>query len=586
MKPGISDARDQFSRDARGLPEATGPATVDLSDGDVFDLRIAPVAKRIEDDTIRMLAYNGSVPGPVLRVRQGSEVTVNVTNDGDLETTVHWHGLRLENRFDGVPHETQRPIEVGQTFTYRVQFPDVGLFWYHPHLREDYTQEMGLYGNIVVLPDDPSFWPPVNREIILTLDDILLEDGRVAPFSQHGPDHTAMGRFGNAFLINGEPEAAMEAARGEVVRLYLTNTANTRIFNVGLPEARMKLIGGDNGRYEREEIVTEVLLSPSERAVVDVLFDRPGRVPLEHRTPDRVYTLGRVSVGEEAVARSFADEFETLRRSPELESERSGIEPDLERAPDKTLALVGVMRAMHPGRDQTERAEGPFTCPMHPEVRSDEPGRCPKCGMNLVPVEEESGEEEDAGTEAAPTGGGFTCPMHPEVRSDEPGACPQCGMYLVPVEGEPPPGHEDGIQGPHAAGDGIEWEDTMPEMNRESTPRTMRWKLVDKDTGRENARIDWSFKVQDRVKIRLVNEMDSDHPMHHPFHIHGAGVFLVLSRDGAPERNLVWKDTVLVRQGETVDILLHVTNPGLWMAHCHIAEHAESGMMFSFRVDR
>jgi FtsP/CotA-like multicopper oxidase with cupredoxin domain len=113
----------------------------------------------------------------------------------------------------------------------------------------------------------------------------------------------------------------------------------------------------------------------------------------------------------------------------------------------------------------------------------------------------------------------------------------------------------------------------------------MRWKLVDRSTGSENAAIDWHFRVGDQVKIRLVNEMDSDHPMPHPFHIHGAGRFLILARDDAPEQNLVWKDTVLVRTGETVDILLDVTNPGHWMAHCHIAEHHESGMMFSFQVD-
>jgi len=112
----------------------------------------------------------------------------------------------------------------------------------------------------------------------------------------------------------------------------------------------------------------------------------------------------------------------------------------------------------------------------------------------------------------------------------------------------------------------------------------MRWKLVDRSTGKENHAIDWHFKVGDQVKVRLVNEMDSDHPMHHPFHIHGAGRFLVMSRNDTVEPNLVWKDTVLVRTGETVDILLDVTNPGLWMAHCHIAEHHESGMMFSFNV--
>ena len=124
----------------------------------------------------------------------------------------------------------------------------------------------------------------------------------------------------------------------------------------------------------------------------------------------------------------------------------------------------------------------------------------------------------------------------------------------------------------------------MVEVNRLTTPANMRWKLVDRSDDAENHAIDWRFRVGDRVKIRLVNEMDSDHPMHHPFHIHGAGRFLVLARDGVVEPNLVWKDTVLVRTGETVDILLDVTNPGRWMAHCHIAEHHESGMMFSFDV--
>jgi FtsP/CotA-like multicopper oxidase with cupredoxin domain len=132
---------------------------------------------------------------------------------------------------------------------------------------------------------------------------------------------------------------------------------------------------------------------------------------------------------------------------------------------------------------------------------------------------------------------------------------------------------------------GIEWEDDMVEVNRMTTPANMRWKLIDRETGAEGGAIDWRFRVGERVKIRLVNEMDSDHPMHHPFHIHGAGRFLILSRDGVVEPNLVWKDTVLVPTGQIVDILLDVTNPGLWMAHCHIAEHHESGMMFTFRVD-
>ena len=94
-----------------------------------------------------------------------------------------WHGLRLENKYDGVPHETQQPIPIGGSFTYRIQFPDPGLYWYHPHIREDYTQEMGLYGNIIVEPIETGYWPPANRDVVLTLDDVLLEDGKIATFS-------------------------------------------------------------------------------------------------------------------------------------------------------------------------------------------------------------------------------------------------------------------------------------------------------------------------------------------------------------------------------------------------------------------
>jgi FtsP/CotA-like multicopper oxidase with cupredoxin domain len=165
----------------------------------------------------------------------------------------------------------------------------------------------------------------------------------------------------------------------------------------------------------------------------------------------------------------------------------------------------------------------------------------------------------------------------------EPAAAPPAGG--TGDDHGPEHGHHGEGHG-HGDGGGIEWEDDMVAVNRLTTPANMRWMLVDRTTGAANAAIDWHFTEGDRVKIRLVNEMDSDHPMHHPFHLHGAGRFLVLARDGTAEPNLVWKDTVLVRTGQTTDIMFDVSNPGLWMAHCHIAEHMQSGMMFSFTVAR
>jgi len=567
---------DLFSTETTGLAHVSQPQVIRLTDGDRFGLSIGPVRKDLSDqdlgDTgtgaeLRMLAYNGSIPGPTLHVPQGAEIRVDVRNDGDVETTVHWHGLRLENRYDGVPHETQAPIPIGGGYSCRVQFPDAGFYWYHPHMREDFAQEMGLYGTIVVEPTDPAYWAPVDRELTLTLDDLLVEDGHVAAFSRSGPTFTAMGRFGNVLLINGQTTFEGTASVGEVVRLYLVNTANTRLFNFALLGARVKQVGGDSGRYERETFIDEVLLAPSERAVLDVLFDAPGQVRLQHRTPDHTYDLGAFVVapaghGGGAAAASFA----TLRTDPELTAERRMIEHDLDREPDKVLAFVSKMPLLY-GQDAAPASS--YVCPMHPEVTATEPSTCPVCGMRLV---------------AAAVS--FACPMHPDVKAVEPSTCPVCGMKLVPAESAPASSHEAAESHGHDQSDGLEWEDLMPDINRASEPGNMIWQLVDRETGAVNHAIEWAFTVGDRVKIRLLNEMDQDHPMHHPFHVHGAGRFLVLSRDGVPEPNLVWKDTVLLRAGATVDILLDVSNPGLWMAHCHIAEHTESGMMFSFNVAR
>ncbi|WP_148575377.1 multicopper oxidase family protein [Nocardioides caldifontis] len=591
----MASTNDVFSSDLAGLPEAGATELVRLQPGDRFALTVEPVAKQVAGNRLRMLAYNRSVPGPTLCVQEGAEVLVDITNRGDLETTVHWHGLRLDNRYDGTDL-TQHPVEVGDSYQARITFPDPGVYWYHPHIRTDYGLEMGLYGGVIVDPPDPDYWPACHRDLLLTLDDLLVEDGAVAPFDRNEPTHAAMGRFGNVMLINGHDQLTLTAAPGEVVRFYLVNTANTRVFKVAVPGARMKLVGGDSGRVEQEELVDDVVLGPSERAVVDVLFADAGALTLEHRTPDRTFPLATITVTGDPARPALEGEFGQLRTNEEMVALRAHVEPYLAAPPDKTLVLTAVMDFAPPeGTDVVL-----YGCPMHPEVVSQTPGHCPKCAMKLLPLQlinQVTGDSHSDG----PTDShdhhadGSHGEMHGEAHGDPHAGAHghQHGDHQGDGSGDGPGDGDGHVHGDaqrnghghsHGAADGIEWEDDMVEVNRITTQANMQWKIIDTATDAVNHDINWTLRVGDQVKIRLVNEMGGDHPMHHPFHIHAAGRFLILSRDGVIESNLVWKDTVLLRTGETVDILLDVTSPGHWMAHCHIAEHHENGMMFNFEV--
>jgi FtsP/CotA-like multicopper oxidase with cupredoxin domain len=128
-----------------------------------------------------------------------------------------------------------------------------------------------------------------------------------------------------------------------------------------------------------------------------------------------------------------------------------------------------------------------------------------------------------------------------------------------------------------------DWNDGMPMTNWSVTSRQATWILRDPASGSENMQLRWRFKRGDLVRMQLFNDPLSAHAMAHPIHIHGQR-FLILSRSGVPSDNMAWKDTAVIPVGETVELLVEMSNPGRWMIHCHIAEHLGSGMMTVFDV--
>jgi len=347
--PGVNPWLPGMGLDPMSLPAAAFRKVVRLADGDTLDLEAGLVRRTINGRTFVMYGFNGQYPGPLISTRQDATVTVRFTNRTALPTSVHWHGVRLDNRFDGVPGVTQEAVEPGGTFVYRIHFPDAGIYWYHPHHREDITQDLGLYGNMMVTSTHPGYYNPVNAEEILMLDDLLVDEAGIFPYGLERTTHALMGRFGNVLLVNGEARYEHEVKRGDVVRYFFTNVSNTRVFNLSFDGARVKVIGSDVGKYEREAYVPSVVIAPAERYIVEVLFDRPGDITLTNRIQaidhyigefrPHVDTLGVIRVAGATTAESHASVFESLRENDEVIRDIDRFRPQFDRAVDRQLDL-------------------------------------------------------------------------------------------------------------------------------------------------------------------------------------------------------------------------------------------------------
>jgi len=435
----------------------------------VSNLRIRPQGPATE-----VWAFNGAVPGPVLRYRQGERVRVAVHNALPQETTVHWHGLRVPNAMDGVPQVTQAPIPAGGRFDYEFDAADAGTFWYHPHQASFEQVARGLYGLFIVESEKPL---EVDREVLWVLSDFKLQpdNQQVADFGDLS--HTGGGgRLGNLMTVNGKPAGAgarLEVRSGERIRLRLLNAATARIFLLGFQAHQPRVIAYDGQAVEPHPLPQGLLaLGPGMRA--DLILDcmgSPGQsFPVMDRR-DRGAELARIVYRKQAPLRGRP------LAAPIALAPNPLPEPDLGRAVDHFVLFEGGLLGK-----------------------------------------------------------------------------PAIGM----VDGKPHKLHE--IMAEHK----LSW--TM-NYSAEHEHAQMHTPIL-------------TLRKGEHVMLRMINETEFEHPMH----LHGH-VFRVLKINGRPTRYGEWRDTVMVGPRGTVDVAFVADNPGEWMFHCHILEHAVGGMMGTFVVE-
>ncbi|MFO7179830.1 MAG: multicopper oxidase family protein [Pseudomonadota bacterium] len=235
-------------------------------------LRAAPASVEIlpgiETD---VLAYSGSLPGPLIRAKRGDRIRIEFENGMSLPTTVHWHGMRVPNDMDGVPHHGPLLVQPGAGFVYEFDALDASLFWYHPHHYSLETIGAGLYGPLLV--EDPDE-PELGDEVVLVLSDISLDQNGALYRHPNDRETVAAGRDGNVVLVNGRMKPRLEALSGRRQRWRIVNSARSRYFRLSLPGHTFIQIGSDHGRIESPIEVAEPLMVPGER--LDLLVEPRG----------------------------------------------------------------------------------------------------------------------------------------------------------------------------------------------------------------------------------------------------------------------------------------------------------------------
>ena len=417
--------------------------------------------------------YNGTLPGPEIRVRKGKTVRVRFFNELKEPTSIHWHGIRIQNGMDGVSGLTQEPVRPGESFDYEFEVPDAGTFWYHAHNKSWQQVMRGLYGPLIVEEESPSF--DRHHDITLMMDDWRLDkDGQLHLASLgHVGDWSHAGRLGNFITVNGQVEPTFKLNRGENYRLRLINVCNARVLIVSPKALGAKILGFDGFDLAApiEPGLDTIAMAPAQR--MDLLvsgqsndsaqLNDVGDFALQELTQSNAYSMAKFE---------FVDPVgDQVSPMPIKLSPNSIAAPDLDNAVDVQL-------------DMTGGAMG---------------------------------------------------------RTD--------GLIYQ--------GKQLDIQQMYESG--------------------QVWAF----NGVANLSDEPLFRAKKGQTIRLktVNQTGWIHGMH----VHGHH-FKIISRESEDLVKEAWRDTFLIDRDETVEIAFVADNPGKWLLHCHMLEHAAGGMNTWFEV--
>ncbi len=265
-------------------------------------LRAEAVTRQILPDgqrATRMLGFNGSMPGPTLRLKRGEPVQIDVENALEEGTAVHWHGIRLDNQMDGVPILTQDLINPTATKTYRFTPPDEGTYWYHSHYISHEQVARGMMGALIVEDQTP---PDVDHDIIAVMSDWQLrDDGSLSDelTDMHSVSHGGyMGNFARAFLSRELVKT------GDRIRLRLINAATNRIFPLGISGGRGAIVALDGMALATPRAMSDLVLAPAQRA--DLIVDVAGPIGIDMVSRQGAYRLGDITIDGENTKRVAA----------------------------------------------------------------------------------------------------------------------------------------------------------------------------------------------------------------------------------------------------------------------------------------